>query len=171
MIALGFKSVGALLVGFQIIRLPPLHLIVPLLAPSAWVSSMSRSKTPIEFFRQLQHPEEPDQQPSANGRRLRARGICGYTLSTYMFAYYVLFFIHLESRRVCLAGITRHSDEEWMQQMARNATGEAWGFLGQRRYALHDRDTKFCAVFREMLQAGVRHIRFGMNSPGTFRGL
>jgi hypothetical protein len=32
--------------------------------------------------------------------------------------YYVLFFIHLESRRVSLAGITRHPDELWMQQMA-----------------------------------------------------
>ena len=38
--------------------------------------------------------------------------------------YYVLFFIHLESRRVSLAGITRHPDQAWMQQMARNATGE-----------------------------------------------
>src|SRR5215831_14827315 len=43
--------------------------------------------------------------------------------------YYVLFFIHLESRRVSLAGITRHPDQAWMQQMARNATGETWGFL------------------------------------------
>ena len=43
--------------------------------------------------------------------------------------YYVLFFIHLESRRVSLAGITWHPDQAWMQQMARNATGETWGFL------------------------------------------
>ena len=39
--------------------------------------------------------------------------------------YYVLFFIHLESRRVCLAGITRHPDLAWMEQMARNATDES----------------------------------------------
>ena len=31
--------------------------------------------------------------------------------------YYVLFFIHLESRRVAVAGITVHSDEPWMKQM------------------------------------------------------
>ena len=37
--------------------------------------------------------------------------------------YYVLFFIHLESRRVSLAGITRHPDQAWMQQMGRNANG------------------------------------------------
>ena len=36
--------------------------------------------------------------------------------------YYIWFFIHLESRRVSLAGITRHPDQAWMQQVARNAT-------------------------------------------------
>jgi putative transposase len=32
--------------------------------------------------------------------------------------YYVLFFIHLESRRVDIAGITIHPDEPWMKQIA-----------------------------------------------------
>jgi hypothetical protein len=36
--------------------------------------------------------------------------------------YYVLFFIHLESRRVAIAGITVHPDEPWMRQIARNVT-------------------------------------------------
>jgi putative transposase len=80
--------------------------------------------------------------------------------------YYVLFFIHLESRRVSLAGITRHPDQAWMQQMARNATGEAWGFLNQRRYALHDRDTKFCSLFRATLAAGgIKPIQLPARSP------
>jgi hypothetical protein len=68
--------------------------------------------------------------------------------------YYILFFFHLESRRVSLTGITRHLDQAWRKQMARNATGETWGFLEQRRYALHDRDTKFGSVFRATLAAG-----------------
>jgi len=38
--------------------------------------------------------------------------------------YYVLFFIHLESRRVDIAGITIHPDEPWMRQIARNVTME-----------------------------------------------
>jgi len=42
--------------------------------------------------------------------------------------YYVLFFIHLESRRVSLAGLTKHPTSEWMLQMARNATDENSGF-------------------------------------------
>ena len=39
-----------------------------------------------------------------------------------LITYYVLFFIHLESRRICLAGITRHPNQEWMEQMSRNVT-------------------------------------------------
>ena len=41
--------------------------------------------------------------------------------------YYVLFFLHLETRRVTLAGITRHPTEAWMAQMARNAVDETSG--------------------------------------------
>jgi hypothetical protein len=48
--------------------------------------------------------------------------------------YYVLFFIHLESRRVNVAGVTRHPDHEWMEQIARSATQESWGYLHPCRY-------------------------------------
>jgi hypothetical protein len=43
--------------------------------------------------------------------------------------YYVLFFLHLESRRVSVAGITRHPDQEWMEQIGRSATQDTWGYL------------------------------------------
>jgi hypothetical protein len=43
--------------------------------------------------------------------------------------YYVLFFIHLESRRVEVAGITRHPNKAWMKQIARNVTMDECGFL------------------------------------------
>src|ERR1700693_4261906 len=43
--------------------------------------------------------------------------------------YYVLFFIHLESRCVSLAGLTKHPTAEWMIQMARNATDQGFGVL------------------------------------------
>ena len=43
--------------------------------------------------------------------------------------YYVLVFIHLESRRVDIAGITVHPDERWMRQIARNVTMEGCGAL------------------------------------------
>jgi hypothetical protein len=62
--------------------------------------------------------------------------------------YYVLFFIHLETRQVNLAGFTRYPDQEWMEQQARNMTMEKWGCLRGCRYLLHDRDAKFCQSFR-----------------------
>src|SRR5438445_237713 len=59
-----------------------------------------------------------------------------------LITYYVLFFIHLGSRKVCLAGMTPHPDEEWMKQIGRNVTMEQWGFLSNCRYLLHDRGGK-----------------------------
>ena len=41
-----------------------------------------------------------------------------------------------------------------MAQQARNVTMKDWGFLAHSRYLLHDRDGKFCPVFREVIQAG-----------------
>ena len=50
--------------------------------------------------------------------------------------YYVLFLIQLDTRRVTVAGLTRHPTEEWMQQMARNITDESSGVLSRRRYLI-----------------------------------
>ena len=68
--------------------------------------------------------------------------------------YYVLFFIHLESRRVDIAGITVHPDERWMKQIARNMTMEGCGALRDCRYLLHDRDTKYTQSFRAIIASG-----------------
>jgi transposase InsO family protein len=68
--------------------------------------------------------------------------------------YYVLFFIHLESRRVDIAGITVHPNERWMQQIARNVTMEGCGTLRNCRYLLHDRDTKYTQSFRAIIASG-----------------
>jgi hypothetical protein len=80
--------------------------------------------------------------------------------------YYVLFFIHLESRRVDIARITDHPNEQWMQQMARNATMEGCGALRHCRYLLHDRDTKYSAAFRAIIETGhVRTLSLPARSP------
>ena len=80
--------------------------------------------------------------------------------------YYVLFFIHLESRRVNIAGITVHPDEPWMKQIARNATMEGCGALRDCRYLLHDRDTKFTQSFRAIIASGrVEPLALPARSP------
>src|SRR5262245_27956019 len=53
--------------------------------------------------------------------------------------YYVLFFIHLASRKVYVAGVTSHPDQCWMTQIARNVTVADWGFLRPGQYLIHDR--------------------------------
>ena len=80
--------------------------------------------------------------------------------------YYVLFFIHLESRRVEVAGITPHPNEAWMKQIARNVTMDEWGFLDNCRYLIHDRDTKYCQSFRMIIESGdVKTLRLPVRSP------
>src|SRR6267154_2008086 len=80
--------------------------------------------------------------------------------------YYVLFFIHLESRQVKLAGFTPYPDQEWMEQQGRNMTMEEWGSLRGCRYLLHDRDAKFCPSFRELIKTGsVKPLRLPARSP------
>jgi Homeodomain-like domain/Integrase core domain len=80
--------------------------------------------------------------------------------------YYVLFFIHLESRKVNIAGVTVHPNEEWMKQMARNATMEGCGTLRDCRYLLHDRDTKYTQSFRAIINSGqVKTLALPAHSP------
>jgi transposase InsO family protein len=80
--------------------------------------------------------------------------------------YYVLFFLHLETRRVTIAGVTRHPTEAWMTQMARNAMDETSGYLRQHRWVLHDRDTKFCKAFDDVLRSGgAQCLRLPPRSP------
>ena len=68
--------------------------------------------------------------------------------------YYVLFFIRLESRHVEVAGVTQHLNEACMKQIARNVTMDEWGFLDNCRYLIHDRDTKYCQSFRDIIESG-----------------
>jgi putative transposase len=80
--------------------------------------------------------------------------------------YYVLFFIHIESRRVDIAGLTVHPDEPWMKQIARNVTMEGCGVLRDCRYLLHDRDTKFTRSFRAIIASGgVEPLALPARSP------
>ena len=80
--------------------------------------------------------------------------------------YYVLFFIHLESRRVNIAGITVHPDELWMKQIARNATMEGCGVLRDCRHLLHDRDTKFTRSFHAIIASGrIKPLALPARSP------
>jgi putative transposase len=83
-----------------------------------------------------------------------------------LLTYYVLFFIHLENRRVDIAGMTIQPDEPWMQQIARNVTMEGCGALRDCRYLLHDRDTKYTHSFGAIIASGqVEPLALPARSP------
>ena len=80
--------------------------------------------------------------------------------------YYVLFFIHLDSRKVEVSGLTPHPNERWMKQIARNVTMDDWGFLNNCRYLIHDRDTKYCQSFRDIIESGdIKTLPLPARSP------
>ena len=48
----------------------------------------------------------------------------------------------------------------------RNVTMEEWGFLSPGQYLIHDRDTKFCAAFQQIIDdAGVERVVLPPRSP------
>jgi putative transposase len=83
-------------------------------------------------------------------------------------SYDVLFAIHVGSRKVEIMGVTQHSDEAYMAQVARNQTIPDTGWLKQVgcRYLIHDRDTKFCGKWKGILQdAGITLVPTPPRSP------
>jgi hypothetical protein len=52
---------------------------------------------------------------------------------------------------------------EWMEQIARSATQDSWGYLDGCRYVLHDRDTKILRI----ISVGARARRRGNNRAAS----
>jgi len=80
--------------------------------------------------------------------------------------FYLLFVMELKTRRVHFTGCTTSPNESWMKQIARELTNCEDGFLNGKRYLIMDRDTKFCQVFRNILDAeGIESVRLPARSP------
>jgi transposase InsO family protein len=85
---------------------------------------------------------------------------------TGLVTYYVLFFIHVATRRVHVAGMTPNPDAAWMAQVARNVSMAGDGFLKPGQHLLRDRDSKFTDEFDEILKAaGVKPVKLPPRSP------
>ena len=80
--------------------------------------------------------------------------------------YYVVFVMHVATRRVHIAGLTPFPNELWMTQIARNLTMAEVGFLVDHRYLSHDRDGKYCPAFAGRLtDGGVTPVPLPPRSP------
>ena len=80
--------------------------------------------------------------------------------------YDVVFFLHLGSRKVEVAGMTPHPNAAWMVQVARNVTMEEWGCLSPGQSLIHDRDGTYCPAFQRILDAaGITRVPLPARSP------
>jgi len=78
----------------------------------------------------------------------------------------VLFVIDIATRRVEIGGVKIDPDGPWMSQMARNLTDCEDGFLKDKRYLIHDRDSLFTRNFDDILKAGgVEPVKTPKQSP------
>ncbi len=81
-------------------------------------------------------------------------------------SYYLLFVMHVATRRVHLAACTSTLGDSVMKQVARNLTDPFDGFLTDRKAVLMDRDAHFSAAFRAVLhEAGIQPVRLPPKSP------
>jgi len=67
--------------------------------------------------------------------------------------FHVPCFIHLETQKVYILGVTPNPNNEWMKQQARNLCVFFGELDEQPRCIIHDADTKFTRDCREMLKA------------------
>ena len=83
-----------------------------------------------------------------------------------LITYYTLFVMDLRSRRVHVAGST--PDAGFMAQAARRLTDAVDGFLARHRVLICDRDSKWTAGFRRIVQgAGVRIVLTPIQAPNA----
>ena len=87
----------------------------------------------------------------------------GFKVKTF----YVLFYIHLSTRKIHFAGMTEHTSHFWMRRMAINATDYLDGFLKDAKYIIHDRDIHFMqSGFRDvLLNSNVKPITIARKAP------
>ena len=79
---------------------------------------------------------------------------------------YFLVFIHLGTRKVFCSPVTYNPNEEWVTQQARNAAMWLEDIGVRLKFLIHDRNTKFCAKFREFWKdENVRCIQTPYKAP------
>jgi len=80
--------------------------------------------------------------------------------------FYVLFFIHIGSRRVRISGMTVHPNAMWVEQQAQNLTMELAECGEEATYLLKDGDTTFTEGFDEIFKSEeIKVKRLPFRSP------
>ena len=79
--------------------------------------------------------------------------------------FYVLFFIHIKTRRVVIGGVSENPSGAWVTQITRGVT-EFDQPMAEAHYLIHDRDPKYCWTFSNLLKAsGIKPLKLPARSP------
>ena len=82
--------------------------------------------------------------------------------------YYTVFVIDLASRRVHIVGSTPHPDDLFMRQVGRMLTAPDEGVLVGHRVLICDRDAKWSAPIRRLLEdSGIRVVQTPYQAPNA----
>jgi putative transposase len=79
--------------------------------------------------------------------------------------FYVLFFIHLKTRRILIAGATANPDAPWTQQQARNVSMSLQEASGKARFLIHDRDASFQPLDSILKTDGIKIVKTPPGAP------
>ncbi len=79
--------------------------------------------------------------------------------------FYVLFFIHLGTRSVHIAGCTPHPNAAWMKQQARNLSMKLADDQAPCRYIIHDRDSSFIPFDQIIKTDGIKIVKTPPKTP------
>jgi transposase InsO family protein len=90
-----------------------------------------------------------------------------FTIETvFLKTIHVLFFIDIGTRRVYLAGCTRHPNSAWVTQQARQLTSQLQEQEGPMRFLIHDRDSIFSGDLDKALSDfGLKVLHTPIQSP------
>jgi len=181
----GLRQQLALYQVYYNFRLPHISLRLPLSHPEPTNGSGSakqwRSQTPAMAAGLTDHQEEAKVCPQADAEgfsRLWNPNVSAYNRLVhatqaaldrsiaFIRSRQVHDLMELATRRIHIAGITPHPTVAFMQPCARQLTDPFDGFLVDKRYLLHDRDTKFTRAFDGLLkESGVEPVVLPPRSP------